>query len=55
MNQFSSWKYFVIITTIILGIIYTIPNFFGESPAIQIMPTKAGEKIEVATLQIVEN
>ncbi len=54
MNQFSSWKYFVIITTIILGIIYTIPNFFGESPAIQIMPTKAGEKIEVATLQIVE-
>src|SRR6056300_662635 len=55
MNQFSSWKYFVIITTIILGIIYTIPNFFGESPAIQIMPTKAGEKIAITTLQIVEN
>jgi len=55
MNQFSSWKYVVIALTIIFGVTYTIPNFFGESPAIQIMPAKSGEKVEMTTLQVIEN
>ena len=55
MNQFSSWKYVVIALTIIFGVTYTIPNFFGESPAIQIMPAKSGEKVEITTLQVIEN
>ena len=55
MNQFSSWKYVVIALTIIFGVTYTIPNFFGESPAIQIMPAKSGGKVEITTLQVIEN
>ncbi|MEK9932907.1 MAG: protein translocase subunit SecD, partial [Methylophilaceae bacterium] len=41
--------------TLILGGLFTLPNFFGESPAIQIMPSKAGEKIQFTTQSIVES
>ena len=55
MNQFSSWKYGVIIITVILSLVYALPNLYGESPAIQIMPIKSGEKIEASILASVEN
>ena len=55
MNQFSSWKYGVIIITLILSLVYALPNLYGESPAIQIMPIKSGEKIEASILASVEN
>jgi len=55
MNQFSSWKYGVIIITVILSLVYALPNLYGESPAIQIMPIKSEEKIEASILASVEN
>jgi preprotein translocase subunit SecD len=55
MNQFSSWKYGVIIITVILSLVYALPNLYGESPAIQIMPIKSGEKIEASILASVED
>jgi preprotein translocase subunit SecD len=54
MNQSARWKYLLILTTILLSIIFVIPNFYGESPAIQIMPIKAGEKIDTSILQSIE-
>jgi preprotein translocase subunit SecD len=54
MNQSARWKYLLILTTILLSIIFVIPNFYGESPAIQIMPIKAGEKIDNSILQSIE-
>ena len=54
MNQSPRWKYLLILTTILLSIIFVIPNFYGESPAIQIMPMKAGEKIDTSILQSIE-
>ncbi|MDF7675927.1 protein translocase subunit SecD [Neisseriaceae bacterium ESL0693] len=36
MNRYPLWKYLLIIITLILGLLYTIPNFFGEIPAVQI-------------------
>ena len=54
MNQFPLWKNIIILFTLILGGLFTLPNFFGESPAIQIMPSKAGEKIQFTTQSIVE-
>lgn len=36
MNRYPLWKYLLILTTIILGLLYTIPNFFGETPAVQV-------------------
>jgi preprotein translocase subunit SecD len=55
MNQFPLWKNIIILFTLILGGLFTLPNFFGESPAIQIMPSKAGEKIQFTTQSIVES
>ena len=54
MNQSARWKYLLILTTILLSIIFVMPNFYGESPAIQIMPIKAGEKIDTSLLQSIE-
>ena len=53
-NSSPRWKYLLILTTILLSIIFVMPNFYGESPAIQIMPIKAGEKIDTSLLQTIE-
>ena len=54
MNHSARWKYLLILTTILLSIIFVMPNFYGEAPAIQIMPIKAGEKIDTSLLQSIE-
>ncbi|MCS4533125.1 protein translocase subunit SecD [Neisseria montereyensis] len=36
MNRYPLWKYLLVVFTIILGIIYTLPNLFGETPAVQV-------------------
>tara|TARA_B100000795_G_scaffold254306_1_gene225096 strand:- start:46 stop:1899 length:1854 start_codon:yes stop_codon:yes gene_type:complete len=54
MNQSAPWKYLLILTTILLSILFVMPNFYGESPAIQIMPIKSGEKIDTSLLQSIE-
>ncbi|HJV50402.1 MAG TPA: protein translocase subunit SecD [Noviherbaspirillum sp.] len=46
MNRYPLWKYIVIVVALILGALYTAPNFFGESPAVQISSAKATVKIE---------
>jgi preprotein translocase subunit SecD len=54
MNQSARWKYLLILTTIMLSLLFVMPNFYGESPAVQIMPIKAGEKIDTALLESIE-
>jgi len=54
MNHSARWKYLLILTTILLSIIFVMPNFYGESPAVQIMPIKSGEKIDTSLLQLIE-
>ncbi len=46
MNRYPAWKYALIAITLILGFIYTIPNFFGEAPAVQVSSAKATIKID---------
>jgi preprotein translocase subunit SecD len=36
MNRYPLWKYIVIVASILLGALYTVPNYFGESPALQV-------------------
>ncbi len=45
MNRYPLWKYLMIMLVLVLGVIYTIPNFFGESPAVQISSAKATVKL----------
>lgn len=41
MNRYPIWKYIVILVALVIGSLYTLPNFFGESPAVQISPAKS--------------
>lgn len=45
MNRYSIWKYLTIAFALIIGGLYTLPNFFGESPAVQISSAKSGQKL----------
>lgn len=55
MNRYPVWKYTLIFLTLTLGVIYTIPNFFGESPAVQVSPLRATAKVDTALLSGVED
>ncbi len=46
MNQFSRWKNTLILLIVVFAVFYALPNFFGEAPAVQIMPIKSGEKMD---------
>ena len=54
MNRYPKWKYFLIAAVVLIGLLYTIPNFFGESPAVQVNPAKATLKADTALLGKVE-
>lgn len=54
MNRYPMWKNILIAIVILIGFIYTIPNFFGESPAVQITPAKSTTKFDSALLGQVE-
>ena len=45
MNRYPVWKYVLIVLVLLFGALYTIPNFFGESPAVQISSAKATIKL----------
>ena len=55
MNQYPKWKYGLVLVAIFIGLIYSIPNFFGESPAVQIMPTKSSDKLDLSILASIES
>ena len=55
MNRYPLWKYLLVLITLILGVLYSLPNIFGESPAVQITATKSGAKLDTALLEQVEN
>lgn len=54
MNRYPMWKNIFVAIMILIGLIYTIPNFFGESPAVQITPAKSSTKLDPALLGQVE-
>lgn len=55
MNRYPLWKNVFVAIVILIGLIYTIPNFFGESPAVQITPAKSTTKLDSALLGQVES
>ncbi|HJV75889.1 MAG TPA: protein translocase subunit SecD [Noviherbaspirillum sp.] len=54
MNRYPLWKYILIAFALVFGVLYTVPNFFGESPAVQISSAKATVKVDPSTLTRVE-
>ena len=54
MNRYPVWKYAIIVIALLLGVIYTLPNFFGEAPAVQVSSSKVMFKVDTSTLSKVE-
>ncbi|MFZ1181626.1 MAG: protein translocase subunit SecD [Herbaspirillum sp.] len=46
MNRYPFWKYVLIAIALLFGMLYTLPNFFGESPAVQISSAKSTIKVD---------
>ncbi|MGE3676853.1 MAG: protein translocase subunit SecD [Burkholderiales bacterium] len=54
MNRYPVWKYVFVGITVLAALIYTLPNFFGESPAVQVSSAKATVKVDTALLDRLE-
>ncbi len=54
MNKYPLWKNLTVVIAMVLGFIYTLPNFFGESPAVQLSSAKATLKVDAAALNRAE-
>ncbi len=54
MNRYPVWKYAILAIAVVFGLLYTLPNFFGEAPAIQVSSGKATVRLEPAMAGRVE-
>ncbi|WP_447779569.1 protein translocase subunit SecD [Variovorax boronicumulans] len=54
MNRYPVWKYAIIVIVLLVGLIYALPNFFGEAPAVQVSAAKTSVKVDAATQTRVE-
>lgn len=54
MNRYPLWKYLLIAAVLLVSAIYTLPNFYGESPAVQISTTRSALAIDTALMGRVE-
>ena len=54
MNRYPLWKYLVIAVALMIGGLYSLPNIYGEAPAVQISSAKPTIKVDLATQARVE-
>ena len=54
MNRYALWKYILIAVVLIVAALYTLPNFYGESPAVQVSSGKSTVKVDETVLKNVE-
>jgi len=54
VNRFPLWKYALIALAILVALLYTLPNFFGESPAVQVSPGRTTVKVDRSVLGRIE-
>ncbi|MFW8566407.1 protein translocase subunit SecD [Orrella sp. 11846] len=55
MNRYPLWKYLTVLVALVLGILYTLPNFYGEAPAVQVSSAKTTIKLEPEMLDRVQS
>ncbi|HEY0856459.1 MAG TPA: protein translocase subunit SecD [Albitalea sp.] len=54
MNRYPLWKYAILVVALLVGLVYTLPNFFGEAPAVQVSSGKATLKLDSSIAARVE-
>jgi preprotein translocase subunit SecD len=55
MNRYPSWVYITVAVALAIGLLYTLPNLFGEAPAVQVSPARTALKADTAVLGRVED
>jgi len=53
VNRYPLWKYLLILAIVVPGVVYFLPNLYGEDPAIQISATRI-TKVDAVTQSQVE-
>ena len=54
MNRYPVWKYAILVVALLVAIVYTLPNLFGEAPAVQVSSSKSAIKVDSTTVARVE-
>ena len=50
MNRYPVWKYAILVIALIVAVLYTLPNLFGESPAVQVSSNRSAVKVDSTTV-----
>ena len=50
MNRYAVWKYLVLVVAVLVGLLYTVPNLYGDAPAVQVSAAKLATKIDTDTV-----
>ncbi|MDD5298475.1 MAG: protein translocase subunit SecD [Rhodocyclaceae bacterium] len=50
MNRYPIWKNLIVVLTVIIGLLFTLPNFYGEAPAVQVSSAKTALKLDTGKL-----
>ena len=53
MNKYPTWRYFVIIAVLMLGILYALPNLYPAQPAIQVAYTDSSKSADQSLLNTI--
>ena len=51
MNRYPWWKYLIIAVALLIGLVYSLPNVFGEAPAVQLSSGKATLKLDQSAVE----
>ena len=55
MNRYPLWKNVAVLIAAVLGLLYTLPNFFGEAPAVQVASVKSTHKVDAKLMAQVQD
>lgn len=55
MNRYPLWKYLLIVMSLTFGVLYTLPNFYGEAPAVQVSSGRSSVKLSPSLAQNLED
>jgi len=55
VNRYPLWTYIIVALSVVLGLVFTLPNLYGEAPAVQVSSAKATLKIDASVLARVED
>lgn len=54
MNRYPLWKYAILVVALLIGVLYTLPNFFGEDPAVQVSAARSSVRVDTSTRSRIE-